>query len=270
MNSVWLNGKIVDESEARLSPFDRGFALADGVFETIRVRHGAPLWLADHFARLRLGADCLGIPVPWDDGAMDVGIASLVSESGHADSAVRVTLTRGPSRRRGLWPPDDHVHPTLFIAVAALSQVTPQRMTVARTTRRNQHSPLSQIKSLNYGDNLLARREAIDRGYTDAVMLNGRGNVACCTVGNLFLQIEGRWVTAPTSEGILPGLARARLIKKLAVAEVIIDEPALKQATAAFVSNSLQCAPIVYLCGRSLPDESNRLDLMSLYSREEM
>jgi branched-subunit amino acid aminotransferase/4-amino-4-deoxychorismate lyase len=56
--------------------------------------------------------------------------------------------------------------------IIPLAGTAPQRMTIARTTRRNDHSPLSRMKSLNYGDNLLARREAIERGYGDALMLN--------------------------------------------------------------------------------------------------
>lgn len=270
MTSVWLNGQMIEDSEARLSPFDRGFTLADGVFETIRVPRGAPLWLADHLARLERAGNCLGIPVTWDIGTIEAGIKLLVAQAGHADSAVRMTLTRGPSQRRGLWPPDDHVHPTLLMTAAPLNPTAPQRMTVARTTRRNEHSPLSQIKSLAYGDNLLARREAIDRGCTDAIMLNGRGNIACCTVGNLFLLIEGQWVTAPPSEGVLPGLARSRLIKRLNAAELVIDEPMLDYVTAAFVSNSLHCAPIIDLNGRPLPDVSDQLDFPTLYSPEKI
>ena len=65
--AVWLNGALLPESEARLSIFDRGFTLGDGIFETMRVREGRPLWLADHLARLREGAAVLGIPVPLDD-----------------------------------------------------------------------------------------------------------------------------------------------------------------------------------------------------------
>jgi branched-chain amino acid aminotransferase len=265
MTWVWLNGDMIEES-ALLSPFDRGFTLADGVFETIRATGTRPLWLADHLARLKAGASYYGIRVPLEDHVMAEAIAALLERSDHTESAVRVTLTRGPSHRRGLWPPDDPQAPTLLVTAAALAGTAPQRMTIARTTRRNDHSPLSRMKSLNYGDNLLARREAIGRGYGDALMLNSKGNVVCATAGNLFLRLDRRWVTPPVSDGALPGLARVRLIATIDAREATITEPMLWKSDAGFVSNSLGCTAIAELDGRGMADISEHVDLTSLYA----
>lgn len=251
---LWLNGALVAPEEARLSPLDRGFALGDGVFETIRARGEDMLWLDDHLARLAGAAGLLGIPLPMTGEAVAAGLRALLRATGFAESALRLTLTRGPSERRGLWPPSLPSTPTLLAAAAPLAAPRPPlRLAVARATRRNEHSPLSRIKSLNYGDNILARREADERGFDDALMLNCRGGIACATVGNLFLRIDGEWRTPPVAEGILPGLARARLLSLLPAGEAPVSEADLARAQAGFLSNSLGLSAIREIEGVVLP-----------------
>ena len=167
---------------------------------------------------------------------------------------------------RGLWPPSEPVCPTLLITVAPLAAFHAQNVIVCRSTLRNQHSPLSRIKSLNYGDNLLARREAIDRGASDALMLNTSGDLACATVGNVFLRIEGRWITPRLADGALPGLARARLIKGIRATESPLSARSIASADAGFISNSLGCAAIEHLEGRRLDDVAGDVDLTQIYS----
>jgi len=266
MALVWLNGTIVEGEQAHISLSDRAFTLADGVFETVRTAGARPLWFADHLARLRNGAATLGIPLEHDNARIEAAAVELLERSGQADGAMRVTLTRGPSSRRGLWPPGEPVTPTLLITVAPLVAFARQDMVTSRSTRRNEHSPLSRIKSLNYGDNLLARREAADRGGTDALMLNTRDDLACATVGNVFLHIGGRWLTPKLADGVLAGLARARLIQAIGAAEATIPCALIASADAGFVSNSLGCAMIDRIDGRPLGNNSQDIDLISIYT----
>ncbi len=262
---IWLNGRLVSGGASRLSAFDRGFLLGDGVFETIRAHGRRPLWLGDHLARLRDGADLLGIPMPQSDDALDEALVSLLAASGHDDSALRLTLSRGPSVRRGLWPSDDPASPTLLATIAGLPPARPRlRLAIAEGTRRNEHSPLSRMKSLSYGDNLLARREAAQRGMDDALMLNGRDDIVCGTVGNFFLRMDGRWRTPPVSDGALPGLARRRLLSVLDVEEKTIARQDLPRADVAFLSNSLGISAVLEIEGRSLQDATPLLEKISL------
>jgi branched-chain amino acid aminotransferase len=266
MAAVWLNGRIVESGQAYISLSDRGFTLADGVFETIRAAGNRPLWFADHLARLKHSAATLGIPLEHDDCEIEAAVVQLLETSAQADSAIRITLTRGPSSKRGLWPPGEPVQPTLLITIAPLAVFPAQDMVVCRSSRRNEHSPLSRIKSLNYGDNLLARREAVDRGATDALMLNTSGDLACATVGNVFLRIDDRWTTPRLADGALAGLARARLIKMMDAAELPVSSASITKADAGFVSNSLGCAVIDRIEGQPLPDISRDVDLTSIYA----
>ena len=264
MSLVWCNGALLAQSEASIAITDRGFTLADGIFETLRTVGNRPLWLAEHLARLRAGAQFLGLLVAYDDAVIEAAIVRLLEDSGFSEGAVRITLTRGPTTQRGLWSSDNPGHPTLLITVAAAGKMPPQHMVICLTTRRNEYSPLSGIKSLNYGDNILARREAIAKGASDALMLNTQGHVACATVGNVFFRINGQWVTPRLADGILPGIARAKIIQRTAAIERILVEPDLLQADAAFISNSLGCTPIASIEGHELPGGEALPDL-SIY-----
>jgi branched-chain amino acid aminotransferase len=266
-SQVWLNGRLLAETEASLSIFDRGFTLGDGVFETLRVVAGRPLWLADHLARLHEGAKLLGIPVPLGDRALEAGLMSLIEGRGHPDAALRVTLSRGPSRARGIWPPAPEVTPTLLATLNPLPAAArpPLRLIVARSVRRNEHSPLSLIKSLNYADNILARREAAASGADDALMLNGQGRIACATVGNIFIRFGGQWVTPPLAEGVLAGTARRRLIPLLNAAERPIDGAELTAAEAGLISNSLGLAAIREVDGRTWDDVAGLAATIALF-----
>ena len=113
MIEVWLNGIIVPEHEARIAPDDRGLLLGDGLFETLRVSGGRPLRLDRHLARLRAGAEILGLPVPLDDAEFAAAMAALLARRGLSEASLRLTLTRGPAPR-GLLPPAEPT-PTMLL-----------------------------------------------------------------------------------------------------------------------------------------------------------
>jgi len=270
-NAVWLNGRIIPAAEASLSIFDRGFTLGDGVFETLRVKGGRPLWLSDHIARLREGAGTLGIPVPLDDAALERGLMQLIEARGVAEASLRLTLSRGPSQARGLWPPALPMTPTLLATLSPLPAAArpPLRMIVAQTVRRNEHSPLSRIKSLNYGDNILARREAEGLGADDALLMNGAGRIVCASAGNIFLRLGDAWITPPLVDGILAGTARRRLTRLLDAAERSIDLADLRNAEAGLISNSLGLTAIREVDGRAWEDASPLAATLPLFEEEQ-
>jgi branched-chain amino acid aminotransferase len=266
MAVVWLNGRIVDQSEAHVPVADRGFTLADGVFETIKAVGTTAFWLPEHLERLKAGAAAIGLSIPFSETSIGDGVDRLLAGvAKEAQSALRLTVTRGAAAR-GLWPKDAASQPTCVLTVAPSPATLPQDFVVCRSTRRNEHSPLSRIKSLGYGDNILARREAIERGADDAIMLNTAGHVACATVGNVFFRIEGAWVTPPNADGILPGLARKRFIAELAAAESSLSAEQIQKSDAGFVCNSLGFTRIKNLDGRDLPGDLDGIPIQAVYS----
>ena len=252
---MWLDGRLVAASEARIDPADRGLLLGDGLFETMRAKGGVVPLLGRHLQRLRQGAGLLGIPLPLSAEEVGEAVLAALRGNGLGDAAVRLTLTRGAGPRGLLAAPDRP--PTLLIAVFPLPPPQPPaRVIVARVTRRNEHSPLSRIKTLGYLDSVLALREARARGADDALLLNTGGRIACATAANLFVLQMNVLATPPPEEGALPGISRA-LVLELAptLGLEAAEEPLLLAELAAadevFTSSALQgLRPVVAVDGR--------------------
>ena len=256
---VWLGGRLQVAAEAGVSPADRGFTLADGVFETIRIRGGRPAHLARHLLRLRGAAARLGLPVPAGDDGLAGALVATCAANGVAEGSARLTLTRGPGPR-GLALPE-HPVPTLLVTAAA--GVPPEHAldaVVARGTRRNEFSPLSSIKSLNYGDSLIARQEAVGRGADEAVLLNTAGRLCECAVANLVLLWQGRLLTPPVADGALPGIMRGLLVERCGAEEAPLD--AGHPVEALFATSSLGVRAIARLDGVALPRRDDLLAVL--------
>ena len=242
---LYLDGRIVDPEQARIDPRDRGFLLGDGLFETMRAERGRVSFLDRHLDRLEAGAATLGIPLPQPRPALAAACLEVLQANGLTNriAAVRLTLSRGPGPR-GLAPPADPA-PTLLIAVAAIAEgpLAPARAVIS-SIRRNEHSPLSRIKSLNYLDAVLALREARERGPNEALLCNTAGRLACASAANVFLVRGGALLTPSLGEGVLPGITRG-LILDLAselgssAEETAIPPSALERAEEVFLTNSL-------------------------------
>lgn len=256
---LWLNGALLDESEASLSPADRGLLLADGLFETMRAEAGRVRHLSAHMARLRLGAAVLGLPVPCRDDELAGAMAALLAAEGLAGTAaaLRLTLTRGPGPR-GLLPPADP-RPTLMLTAFPLPPPRgPSHALLVEGVRRNEHSPTARLKTLAYLDQILALREATQAGGDEALLCCTAGRLACASAANLFLVVDGRVLTPPVADGALPGITRSRLLEMgppagLAVEALPLPVEMLQRASEAFTTNSLGgIRPVGRLAGRAL------------------
>jgi branched-chain amino acid aminotransferase len=245
--TVWLNGSLVEA--ALVDCADRGFTLGDGLFETICFASGRPRHWDRHWARFTKGAEQLGIPIPTSQSEVLQAFADLARSNGLNDGTVRVTLTRGIGAR-GLLPPATP-SPTLVITmVAAAAPLGPARLTICTVTRRNQFSPLSQIKSLNYLDGILARQEASQKGFDEALLLNTEGYVAETTVSSVFAWLDGELVTPPIKDGALPGVARGLVIERLGARERSLSLADLLRSEEIVLTNALGCRSGIEIDGK--------------------
>ena len=244
MSYVLLNEELVEAGDAKVPIADRGLLLADGLFETCLAQGGQVVCLSAHLQRMRDGAKLLQIPVPYDNQQIEDHCQLLLNKNGLADetAAIRITLTRGVGGR-GIKLPSNP-QPTMFItAVAYQSPAEPAKVIVASHTW-TKIPPLSNYKTLNYQDSIIARLEAEEAGADDAIMCNTAGRVVCTTVGNIFLLIDGTWVTPPISDGALPGIARAKKIAEAKAAgdKIVVrsvEHHELAKCQAAYLTNSL-------------------------------
>ena len=205
-----------------------------------------------HLRRLRQGAGFLEIPLAWDDASLADAIAATAAANGVAEGAARLTLSRGPAARGVL--PSAPVRPTLLITAGALPAPARRvRLVLCTRTRRNDASPLSRIKSLNYLDGIIARLDAARRGADDALLLNTRGLIAEASGANLVVLRQGTLSTPPVSDGALPGILRELLIEQFGAIEASLHPDALAGTEAAFLVNSLGVRAIVSLDAQPVP-----------------
>ncbi|WP_415478431.1 aminotransferase class IV [Acetobacter syzygii] len=252
MMFVWLNGAICAQHEARISPADRGFTLGDGLFETMRAVGGQVVHLPRHMARLAAGGSVLGLTVPTEE-CVEQAAKALLSVCGLEDAVLRLTVARGEGPR-GLLPPV-HGQPTVLLtAVPGEFAVSSVRVITSRLIRRDEASPLSYIKSLNYLPGILARREAEQAGAQDALLLNTQGRVAESTISNLVLATDAGLVTPPAADGALAGIARLRLLEKGVVQEAPVHPAALRCARGGWLVNSLSLRVVERVDGQQMPD----------------
>ena len=258
---IFLNGQLVPGTDPSIHAADRGFLLGDGLFETLPSRDGRPNRLEEHLARLRAGAAVLSIPVPLATESIVQSVTDTLGANGLAegDAVLRITLTRGTGPR-GLLPPADP-EPTLLITAARTAPVAPGPLTaIVATGRRNEQSPLSQVKSLNYLDNVLARLEAAKLGADEALMMNTAGRLASASSANLFLLRNRTLLTPPPSEGVLPGITRAAVLALaetlgLTAVETPLQRDDLARADEVFLTNSLMgVRPLVKVADRLVGD----------------
>ncbi|MDI9314327.1 MAG: aminotransferase class IV [Hydrotalea sp.] len=269
-----VDGELLPVTGKHLSLFDRGFSLADGLFETILIRNGRVIWWQEHMARLTAGAGILRIHLAekFQENLQELLLADVerLLRANHADNqklyVLRITLTRGVVNGRGLWPgalqqPSPAIAPTITMALTphpAFPHFTtaPVAVTIANVTRKNHRSPLSAIKWLGgYGDNLLARAHC-GAGVDDALLLNTADNLVSATVGNVFLLFADGWRTPAGNDGIIPGIARQMILASgiIKLHPATINQNDIKNAKAGFISNSLSLSPIKTIDGRPLPN----------------
>ena len=254
-SAVWLNGARQTD-EAAISARDRGLTLADGVFETMRARHGTIFRLERHLARLDRGLTRLEIPAP---RALREWTLSAAAECTAADAAVRVTVTRGPGTP-GVTPPD-HSQPSVIISAGPLPTFAPSVYATGLTAhvvsgRRNEFAMTSGLKTLAYVDAVAGLLEAKRAGADEALFLDTEGHCSEASSSNLFAWIRSTLVTPPPSCGALPGITREAVLELartegISVAERVLSLDDLHEAEEAFLTSSLRgIAPLVRVGAR--------------------
>jgi branched-chain amino acid aminotransferase len=250
-----LNGHHIQANTPSISPFDRGFTLGDGLFETLKVTYGVPWYLTRHLGRLSEGATRLGMTVPphlqqWIDD-----IVQHATREGHTEHALRVTVTRGVASTHGLAGQGTQ-HPTVVITAFEMPHVpsTVYERGVSlgiASTRRYESAAAAGLKTTSYIEPILALREAHTAGYDDALFLDTRGFVAEASASNIFVWHRQQLMTPSYACGILPGITRAvvlELAKEMALPTVEgeITQADLIQGDEIFLTSSLRgIVPVV-------------------------
>jgi len=262
---IFLNGKLVDKKDAKVSVFDHGFLYGDGVFEGIRSYGGLVFKLKEHIDRLYESARSIMLNIPLSKKEMTNAVVKTLKANKLKDAYVRVVVSRGQGDL-GLDPRKCKGNETVVVITDKIA-LYPKKLyekgmdIITVPTIRNIPEALNpQIKSLNYLNNILAKIEAINSGYQEALMLDHLGYVAECTGDNIFVVRGGQVYTPPQCMGTLRGITRDTVIdiaKKLKIPthehvitrhEVYISDECFLTGTAA------EIVPVVKVDGRNIGD----------------
>ena len=228
-----------------LSGLDRGFLLGEGVYETMVFRNGR-LWKPHlHARRMAEGLAGLSIPLTVTEAVLDGILQDLLRHEDLADGILRVTATSGPGGR-GLLPAHQ-APPTLSAFADPLPDHDPTPLTaIVSTVRRNAGTPACRWKVIPGIDQILARREALGQGASEALLCSAEGELSCFTTGNLLLW-DGEVLRTPCPEsGALPGTTLALLRERTPVHDARLFPEDLLSASGAWLLNTVRGA--VPLC----------------------
>ena len=228
---VYLNGKLVDRADAKISVYDHGLLYGDGVFEGIRIYHGKVFKLREHIERLYESAKSLALDQALEQRMsqeqMIQAVEDTVKANNKHDGYIRLVVTRGVGSL-GLDPRKCEMN--IIIIVDDISLYPKElydnglEIITASTIRNHPNAVNPRVKSLNYLNNILAKIEAIRAGCLEAIMLNHKGEVAECTGDNIFIMKRGTLKTPPTDAGILEGVTRNVVIELAKEAKIPFQE----------------------------------------------
>lgn len=268
---IYCSGRFVREQDAKISVFDRSYLYGEGSFETLRAYDGTLSFLNLHYYRLRENCRALGLDLPLDEFAFGRMLQQLINRNKMSDAYVRVTvsavgMTLGMDLPRRLpvqivaFCRPLHERPATWYSRGA-------KLIVAQTVTADQPR-LATIKSTNYLSKMFARREANAAGAADALLTGARGRILEGSASNLFAIKNGRLMTPPIADGVLPGVTRSVV---LGIADTL-DIPwreahftatTLREADEIFITGStseiLPIAEVVGICKIKAPGPVTKL-----------
>lgn len=264
---VYLNGKMVPESQAVVSIDDRGFLFADGVYEVIHVYHKKLFEWELHLARLQRSLAAIQLPAM--DGSELARVAEqLISELGpdQSEASLYIEVTRGTHRRAHGFPPPGSTPPTVLMWVRPVNPIPKETVDhgVSMITVPDDRWAKVWIKTIGLLPNVLAKEKAHQSGAFDAIFVRD-GMVTEATSANIFMAKDGVLFTAPATNYILSGITRHVVLelaraRNIAVNLTPFSVDQLLMADEVFLTGTLtEVLPIASIDGHPVKNPSGPL-----------
>lgn len=235
----YVNGQLIDSDNASVSVFDHGFTVADGVFETLKIKHGVVFAVNRHLNRLE--NSCKGLGIRFPGSAL---VAQAINQVANANSKLaigrlRITVTSGIGP---LGSDRANSEPTLIVSVAEQNAWPQSSSLLLVPWIRNEKSPLVSLKTTSYAENVYALGIAKQFGFDEAVFLNSHGFLTEGTGSNIFLVKDDIIYTPSPDSGLLKGVTRDLVIEwagdKYSIIESKISKNDLFDAQEVFITST--------------------------------
>jgi D-alanine transaminase len=258
MEIAYLNGEYLPKDELRISPDDRGFLFAEGVYEVVKWYQGFFYDMESHLARLKGSLRKTLIDWPGEDSFPAIARELIIKNDLLNKSAlVYFQVTRGVAVRKHAFPVPP-VSPTLYgFARDFVSENEDNESGIGVMLKEDIRWKRCDIKSIALLANTLSYQEALDNGFRECAFVRD-GKITECTHSNIFFSVDGVLYTHPESENILSGITRKnilRIAKKsgLTVIEEAVTTKMVPSVSEAFVTNtSGEIIPVTRLDGNIL------------------
>ena len=257
---VFLNGDFIEEEEANISVFDRGFMYGDGVFETLRIYNGKPFLFDRHIGRLSHGLGSLFIGDKYSFSEYLEHTRELIEKNNVTEGVLRIQATRGPGKRG--YSTTGNYDPTVLISLHEAPNIDPNNILPVKLATSTQilsdHDPFSTLKTTNKLANIVALREAEKIGMDDALLTNQTGNITEASGSNVFWIKNNALLTPPVSSGCLSGITRGMILElaiamNLPAAQQDITPTQLGDAESVFLTNSVrEIQPVIQIDNKSI------------------
>jgi D-alanine transaminase len=240
---VYLNNKIIPLSEAQVSPLDRGFLFADGVYESIRTYNKKLFKYKEHLKRLKRCLKETRIDFPNINSLEDIVYELIKKNKIEKESLVYLQITRGSALERTHRFPSENITPTLFISVKEFKEnIEEQTNGVKVILREDVRWLRCDIKSTSLLPVVLASQKAADEGADEAILVRD-GLITEGTHTNFFAVKDETIYTAPTSRLILDGITRGIVLDfckkfKMDYREEFISKDELKSFSDFFITST--------------------------------
>ena len=277
-----INGKLFHRSEAKISVFDSGFLLGDGVWEGLRLHQSKLVFIEDHLDRLFASAQGISLDIPYSKQEIIHEINKVLDKNEMDDNIhIRLVVTRG-DKITPYQNPNANVGPINLVIIPEYKQTDPNTyMKGVNIGRVHNIRPNESILSPHYNtlsklNCILASIEANKLGYDEGIMNDMNGNISTCNSTNLFF-IKNDIVLTSTGEYCLNGITRSKAIKVCAQNKIEYSETNfifedIEDCNEAFVTGTFAgIIPVSQLEGRKL--ESTNSDslvnkIRMLYNQE--
>lgn len=256
-----FDGKIIAWKSLTLDKMTRGFLYGDGIFETMRSHEYKIFRIRDYLERLSNSAKIVNLSIPFDENKICPMIETLLKSLKIPDAYIRLTLWRKkPEAFDPLNEMDSHYLVTVrpLVRISAALYKNGISCIISKKYRKNEHSPVSHIKSLSFLENILCRQQAHLSGVKETLLLNTKGFLAEASVSNVFFVKRGVVFTPSVSCGIVPGIMRKTILEIADTSGIEVKEGKykphkIKEADEVFLTNTLiRVLPVTEIDGSKI------------------
>ena len=212
MNFVVFNNKLISSNDINLTNKNRGFLYGDGFFESIKIFNQSPFNFNNHYKRIELSANFLGLEFSLSKQELLIKLTELIHSNKLVNGSIRITIFRDSD---GKYYPNSNESSYIITSLddknSSFQKNNRLSLGVYKENLKSK-SKLSNLKSLNSLLYVLASKYAKINGFDDVLLLNSNNNIIESTNSNLFLKANDVVYTPPLSDGCVDGSMRKLLI----------------------------------------------------------